>query len=90
MKRTNELNVIGLAVATKVYPWMINEMEEWAHYTTCKPEKNRMYFIAHCQKSPNLFKKYNVEYFYEVSLPWTFISCKIKDIQKLCCEVNLC
>lgn len=46
---------------------MIDELEEWAHVTTSRPERHRMYFCAHCLKSPNFFKRYNVDFIYEVT-----------------------
>ena len=67
LKRTKEKKLVGVCVANKTFPWMADELEEWAHYTMSKPERNRMYFIAHCFKSPNLFNKYNVDYLYDVS-----------------------
>lgn len=68
MERTDERKLIGVCVANKVWPWMIDELEEWAHYTASPPERHRMYFSAHCLKSPGLFKKYNVDYIYDVSI----------------------
>ncbi|CAH2236643.1 uncharacterized protein LOC120623970 [Pararge aegeria] len=66
--RTKEKKLVGVSVANKTFPWMIDEYEEWAHYTVCKAERHRMYFIAHCLKSPNLFRKYNVNYLYDIEV----------------------
>ncbi|XP_022130953.2 uncharacterized protein LOC111004286 [Pieris rapae] len=66
--RTNERKMVGVCVANRVYPWAIDELEEWAHSTSPRPERNRMYFIAHCLRSPNLFKKYDVPYLYDVEV----------------------
>lgn len=66
--RTGEKKLVGIAVGYKVYPWVADELEEWAHYTDSRPEKNRMYFCAHCIRSPDLFSKYKVDYIYEVSI----------------------
>ncbi|XP_032512337.2 uncharacterized protein LOC116766557 [Danaus plexippus] len=68
IKRTNERNLAGVCVANMTFPWMIGELEDWAHFTASQPERNRMYFIAHCLKSPNLFAKYNVDYLYDVEI----------------------
>ncbi|XP_026745145.1 uncharacterized protein LOC113506506 [Trichoplusia ni] len=68
IQRTGERRLIGVTVANRVYPWMVDELEEWAHYTASKPEKHRMYFCAHCLRSPNLFKKYNVDYIYDIEV----------------------
>ncbi|CAH2091580.1 unnamed protein product [Euphydryas editha] len=68
IERTKERKLVGVSVANKTFPWMVDELEEWAHYTQSKPERNRMYFLAHCLKSPNLFNKYNVDYFYDVEI----------------------
>ncbi|CAK1551503.1 unnamed protein product [Leptosia nina] len=66
--RTNERKLVGVCVANKVMPWLIDELEEWAHCTPSRPERNRMYFIAHCLRSPNLYKKYNVPFLYDVEV----------------------
>ncbi|KAG6447848.1 uncharacterized protein LOC115442007 [Manduca sexta] len=66
--RTGERKLVGVCVANQVHPWMIDELEEWAHYTASHPERNRMYFCAHCLKSPNLFRKYNVDYIYDIEV----------------------
>ncbi|XP_045492239.1 uncharacterized protein LOC123691742 [Colias croceus] len=66
--RTGENKLIGVCVANKVFPWAVDELEEWAHYTASRPERNRMYFCAHCIRSPNLFKKFNVAYLYDVEV----------------------
>ncbi|CAB3222719.1 unnamed protein product [Arctia plantaginis] len=68
IKRTNERKLVGVCVCTKQYPWMIDELEEWAHVTASRPERHRMYFCAHCLKSPNFFKKYNVDFIYEIEV----------------------
>ncbi|XP_026491045.2 uncharacterized protein LOC113397108 [Vanessa tameamea] len=68
IQRTKERKLVGVSVANKTYPWMVNELEEWAHFTSSRPERNRMYFIAHCLKTPNLFNKYNVNYLYDVEI----------------------
>ncbi|KAF9406459.1 hypothetical protein HW555_013181 [Spodoptera exigua] len=68
LERTGERKLVGLAVANKIYPWMIGELDEWAHCTTSLPDKYKIYFTAHCLKGPNLFKKYNVDYIYEVEV----------------------
>lgn len=68
LPRTRELKLIGVGVGNKVSSWMIDELEEWAHYTDSRPEKHRMYFIAHCLKDPDLFKKYNTDFIYEVQV----------------------
>ncbi|KOB72216.1 Uncharacterized protein OBRU01_12460 [Operophtera brumata] len=57
-----EPSVVGLwmpldFIYNRVWPWMIAELQEWAHYTASPPERNHMYFSAHCLKSPNLFNK---------------------------------
>ncbi|XP_053599553.1 uncharacterized protein LOC128669097 [Plodia interpunctella] len=66
--RTGERKMIGVLVANKLFPWHADELEEWAHFTPSKPERHRMYFTAHCIKSPNLFKKYNVDFIYDVEV----------------------
>ncbi|KAJ8726718.1 hypothetical protein PYW08_015115 [Mythimna loreyi] len=68
LPRTREKKIIGLCVANRVYPWMAAELEQWGHATESIPEKHRMYFCAHCLTSPNLFKKYNVEYIYDIEV----------------------
>ncbi|XP_052754168.1 uncharacterized protein LOC113518626 [Galleria mellonella] len=68
LARTNEKKLVGVTVANQVFPWAADELEEWAHYTISKPERHRMYFCAHCYRSPNLFKKYNVSYIYDVEV----------------------
>ncbi|KAM3958232.1 uncharacterized protein ACR2FA_007787 [Aphomia sociella] len=66
--RTNEKKLVGVSVSNQIFPWVIDELEEWAHYTDSKPERHHMYFSAHCYRSPNLFKKYNVNYIYDVEV----------------------
>ncbi|XP_021187473.2 uncharacterized protein LOC110374193 isoform X1 [Helicoverpa armigera] len=66
--RTSERKLIGITIANRVYPWMIKELVEWAHCTPSKPERHRMFFCAHCLQSPNLFKKYNVDYIYDIEV----------------------
>ncbi|XP_075972456.1 uncharacterized protein LOC142974179 [Anticarsia gemmatalis] len=68
LHRTNERKMVGLCVANKVCPWMIGELEDWAHVTPSKPERHRMYFLAHCLKSPNFFQKYHVDFIYDVEV----------------------
>ncbi|XP_072942192.1 uncharacterized protein [Epargyreus clarus] len=68
IKRTGEQKLVGVSVSNKVFPWAADELEEWAHHTASTPERNRMYFCAHCIRSPNLFQKYNVEFIYEVEV----------------------
>ncbi|XP_028039514.1 uncharacterized protein LOC114249979 [Bombyx mandarina] len=68
IQRTGERKLAGVCVANTVRPWKIKELEEWAHNTDSKPERHRMYFCAHCLKSPNLFAKYNVDYIYDVEV----------------------
>lgn len=64
--RTCEDKLIGMALANKIYPWQISELEHWANYLRTHPEQERIYFSMHCLKSPDLFKKFNVPYIYEV------------------------
>ncbi|KAJ8724724.1 hypothetical protein PYW07_015682 [Mythimna separata] len=68
LPRTRERKMIGLTVANRVYPWMVSELEQWGHVTDSLPERYRMYFCAHCFSSPNLFKKYNVDYIYDIEV----------------------
>ncbi|XP_034825522.1 uncharacterized protein [Maniola hyperantus] len=68
IQRTKEKKLIGVCVANKTFPWMVDEYQDWAHYTISNAERNRMYFIAHCLQSPNLFKKYNVNYLYDIEV----------------------
>ncbi|CAD0199056.1 unnamed protein product [Chrysodeixis includens] len=68
LPRTGEKKLIGITVANRVYPWMVDELVEWAHFTTSKPEKYRMFYCAHCLKSPDLFKKYKAEYIYNIEV----------------------
>ncbi|XP_011562020.3 uncharacterized protein LOC105392122 [Plutella xylostella] len=66
--RTDERRLIGVAVANKIFPWMANELEEWGHSTTDKAERHRMFFQAHCYRHPNLFKKYKVDYIWDIEV----------------------
>ncbi|XP_050681746.1 uncharacterized protein LOC126977095 [Leptidea sinapis] len=66
--RTKERKLVGLCVCNKVYPWMVEELEQWGHSTSTTPERHRIYFIAHCIRSPSLFQKYKVEYIYDVEV----------------------
>lgn len=68
IKRTGETKLVGLAVASRIYPWTQLELDEWAHATSALPEKYKIYFSAHCLKKSNLFKKYNADYIYDVSI----------------------
>ncbi|CAH0397251.1 unnamed protein product [Chilo suppressalis] len=68
IKRTGERKLIGVSVANKIFPWVADELEDWAHCTCSYPESHRMYFIAHCYRSPNLFQKYDVNYIYEIEV----------------------
>ncbi|XP_059061172.1 uncharacterized protein LOC131854065 [Achroia grisella] len=68
LARTNEKKLVGVSVANQVFPWAADELEEWAHYTASRPERHRMYFCAHCYRSPNLFKKYDVNYIYDIEV----------------------
>ncbi|XP_013196937.1 uncharacterized protein LOC106139968 [Amyelois transitella] len=66
--RTGERKMIGVLIANKLFPWAADELEEWAHYTASRPERHRMYFCAHCIRSPNLFTKYNINFIYDVEV----------------------
>lgn len=68
MARTGERKLVGVTVANKIHPWVPDELEDWAHFTYSNPERNRMYFCAHCYRSPNLFNKYHVKYIYDVCI----------------------
>ncbi|KAL0883549.1 hypothetical protein ABMA27_015703 [Loxostege sticticalis] len=68
MARTGERKLVGVTVANKIHPWVPDELEDWAHFTYSNPERNRMYFCAHCYRSPNLFNKYHVKYIYDVEV----------------------
>ncbi|XP_073967546.1 uncharacterized protein [Choristoneura fumiferana] len=68
LPRTTERKLVGVSVGNKIFPWEPDELEEWAHATRSLPERHRMYFTAHCYRSPNIFKKYNVQYIYEVEV----------------------
>ncbi|CAG5041129.1 unnamed protein product [Parnassius apollo] len=68
IERTGETKLIGVSIGNKVLPWTSDELEEWAHSTSSKPEQTRMYFNAHCLKDSNLINKYNVDYLYEVEI----------------------
>uniref|UniRef100_A0A2H1VQB9 SFRICE_003418 n=1 Tax=Spodoptera frugiperda TaxID=7108 RepID=A0A2H1VQB9_SPOFR len=68
IKRTGETKLVGLAVASRIYPWTQLELDEWAHATRALPEKYKIYFSAHCLKKSNLFKKYNADYIYDVEI----------------------
>ncbi|XP_023947273.2 uncharacterized protein LOC112052432 [Bicyclus anynana] len=68
LHRTKEKKLIGVSVANKTFPWMVDEYEDWAHYTVCNAERYRMYFMAHCLKSPSLFNKYNVNFLYDIEV----------------------
>ncbi|XP_022829607.1 uncharacterized protein LOC111358623 [Spodoptera litura] len=68
IKRTKETKLVGLSVASKLYPWTVGELDEWAHVTTIMPEKYKIYFTAHCLKQPDLFRKYKVDYIYDVEV----------------------
>ncbi|KAJ0179096.1 hypothetical protein K1T71_004808 [Dendrolimus kikuchii] len=81
--RTGERKLIGVLVANKIWPWMIDELEEWAHYTTSKPERHRMYFTAHCYKSPNYFNKYRLDYIYDVEILGTSADVTGQSVGKL-------
>ncbi|KAL4704694.1 hypothetical protein ACJJTC_011478 [Scirpophaga incertulas] len=68
LSRTKEHKLVGVCVINKVYPWVSSELDEWAHFTPSKPERNRLYFLSHCYRSPNIFNKYNVQYIYDVEV----------------------
>ncbi|CAK1577930.1 unnamed protein product [Parnassius mnemosyne] len=87
--RTGETKLIGVSVANKIFPWMTDELEEWAHFTFSKPERTRMYFIAHCLKNSNLINKYNVEYVYEVEVLGTDAEVAGQGVGKLLLDAAL-
>ncbi|XP_063375073.1 uncharacterized protein LOC134662732 [Cydia amplana] len=68
MDRTGECKLVGVLVANKIFPWEPRELEEWGDATPSVPERSRMYFYSHCYNSSNLWKKYNVDYIYEIEV----------------------
>ncbi|XP_068628015.1 uncharacterized protein [Battus philenor] len=89
LDRTKESRLIGVSAAYKVFPWSIVELEDWAHFTLCKPDRTRMYFIAHCLKKSNLLNKYNVEFVYDVEVIGTDAELARRGVGKLLLDITL-
>ncbi|XP_013161746.1 PREDICTED: uncharacterized protein LOC106113491 [Papilio xuthus] len=89
LDRTRESRLIGVCVANKLFPWMVAELEEWANFTYCKPDRTRMYFIAHCIKNADLIRKYNLEYIYDVEVLCTDASVAARGVGKRLLDVTL-
>ncbi|CAH2063919.1 unnamed protein product, partial [Iphiclides podalirius] len=87
--RTRESRVVGISVAYKVFPWMIDELEEWAQATYATPDRTRMYFMAYCLKCADLFKKYNAEFIYDIEVLGTDAELAGRGIGKLLLEAAL-
>ncbi|XP_049865462.1 uncharacterized protein LOC126366397 [Pectinophora gossypiella] len=66
--RTHERKPVGVLVANKTFPWVADELDQWARHTIFKPDRTRMFFMAHCLRSANLFNRYHVPYAYEIEV----------------------
>ncbi|KAI5643569.1 hypothetical protein NE865_04371 [Phthorimaea operculella] len=55
LQRTNEKKPVGLLVANQTFPWEADEYEKWGSTCCRKPERNHMYFRAHCLRHSKVF-----------------------------------
>ncbi|KAJ2938800.1 hypothetical protein O0L34_g18423 [Tuta absoluta] len=62
-----EKEIVGLVFGKKKFPWEAELYEKWAQRSK-EPECIHMFFHAHCFRSPDIFKKYNVPFVYDIEV----------------------
>ncbi|KAJ2938799.1 hypothetical protein O0L34_g18422 [Tuta absoluta] len=57
LERTNEIKPIGVLAANKAFVWEADEYEKWGNACCYKPEREYLYFRAHCLRKSPVFDK---------------------------------